>query len=92
MRKTFDIWRLYFTIMDHPKQWFEVATSQEVETPYRKGTGWAVRLTKKRALVIGWWSGKPHLDGLDEAADAAQIAQSRVIEDITVEEIRSWEW
>ena len=56
---TKDIGSFYFhkiTYPVKPKELFEKAESQEVEFPFRRGAGFAVRcpLTKK-ALVIGRW-------------------------------------
>lgn len=90
MRNTRDLGRLFVTLLDNPSKFLEKTSSQMVEPPYRAGVGIALRFSRTKALVVGWWGPRVEVDEEDDDADDRYSVRGRSIEDITVEEIASW--
>lgn len=62
MAKTHDIGQFYWHTLKYPikfKGFFDKAESQEIEEPYRAGSGLAIRFPfTKFAIVLGKWGKK----------------------------------
>lgn len=84
MRETIDVGRLFFTIGKTGK-FFDRAFANEVEAPYRVGKGVGIRIWRRTALIVGWWSDRTS----DEVEGLRRILRARDL-DVSVEEVSSW--